>query len=1676
MSRTLRLKFLLVLFTFAAVPASAQGPATGTPPFGSFSGGPDVINLANLNAHLTVPILHKPGRGGFDFTYDLGYDSSVWSPVGAGSNRTWQPAQNWGWTDVSEVIGGYLSFTSTNSTKDNGNCSIITNSNYVFHEANGTTHSFLGASLFEEWLGADGQNTNCFSSTLTATAQDGSGIVLKASALGPGSLILPNGLTETVPSNSNNRGTTGTDRNGNQITVQSSNGSWTTTDTLGTSVLTIANPIPSATTPTTLSYTPPNTTTSKCAATNTTGVACFTINYTNYTVATNFGVSGINEYKSATAVPLLSSIVLPDGTQYSFTYEPTPSTPSSGACTPYSGTTCTTARLASMTLPTGGTISYVYYNSNSNFSACTTGNNGVFSDGSASCLQGTTPDGQWTYIQTKGTGAASATLITAPKLPYDSAANQTIVQFQGIYETQRDIYQGSAPAFTSLPISESTLQTSGLLREIQTCYSGSASPCTATAITQPIQQRTVIDQYGSSGVRCKHNYLYNPVGGLTERDDYDYVASGSTSFPLLKKTLITFASLGNITAFRQQVTIQNGTGFTISQTNYNYDENTPTATSGVAQHTSVTGSRGNLTSINYPVPGLTSHFTYYDTGTSNTNQDINSATTTFNYGSNSTANCQMAFPVSISEPLNLSRSFTWSCTGGVATQVTDENGHNVSTSYSDPYFWRPASATDQSSAVTNLTYTGQTSVESVLSINSGSTVDQLTTLDSLARPRVQQRKQSPTATQYDSVETDYDVVGRPTRTTLPYGAAAGTTTSPTTPGVIMHYDALGRPTSVTDAGGGTTTYSYTNNAVLIAGGPAPTGENTKRRQLEYDSIGRLTSVCEITSLAGSGICGQSSQQNGYWTKYTYDALADLLGVTQNAQAATASQQTRTYTYDSMGRLTSEKNPETSQNFITYNYDSALPCTPVSNGDLVKKIDPVGNTICFQYDALHRNTAVTYSGPYAANTPNKYFVYDSATVNSVAMTNAKTQLAEAYTATSPTGAKITDLGLSYTVRGEISDVYQSTPHSSGYYHLNQTYWPHGAPSQLSQLVGLPTITYGGTIGATVGLDGEGRITQVTAGSGQNPITGVTFNTSSLPTQVNFGSGDNDIFAYDPNTLRMTQFKFNVGTSSLSFTGNLTWNANSTLGQLAITDQFNSVDTQTCNYAHDDMTRIASVNCGASIWQQNFSYDPFGNITKTVPTGGTGNSFQPTYSTATNQISGLPGGFTPTYDANGNVKNDSSNTYVWDADNNSVTVDTVGVTYDALDRAVEQNRSGAYTQIVYGPGGGKLALMNGMSLVKAFVPLPSQATAVYTSSGLDHYRHSDHLGSARLTSSPSRTFVSSTAYAPFGETYAQSGTQDLSFTGEGQDTTSGGYDFLYRQYSTQGRWASPDPAGLLAVNPDAPQSWNRYAYVANSPLALTDPLGLDTCDAFRSGDDNYLGDLGLLCGDGGGGGGLGGGGFGGDFGWGGGGDWSDGAIPKCPYGVGATLLCLDSHGDIVGSYAGEVYCNGPYCSKWDASSYQWVPCPAFSFCVASINISVWDLLSVPWSGSVIFPLVSFGPVASAGAGPTVAYNPKTDTGCLGLAVGGMFPAGGRAAAVGPLAIGNLGNADNILAGGSLFAGAQSPNPFRGVQAAGNSSGLLAGPTVGTPGIVAGASASKCQSGVGKKLLKGLLDSIF
>src|SRR5262249_10140317 len=188
--------------------------------------------------------------------------------------------------------------------------------------------------------------------------------------------------------------TLATDRNGNQISVT---GGGVFTDTLGTTALTMSGTAPN---PITFTYTAPS-------GTN----VAYTVKYTTFSIQTNFGCSGITEYgtNGTATANLISEIDLPDynpttnpNSRYVFAYEPTPG---------HSG--FVTGRLASVTLPAGGTISYSYSG----------GNNGIIcADGSTATLTRTTPDGAWTYAQVKGSGSASTTTITDPQ------NNQTVIQ------------------------------------------------------------------------------------------------------------------------------------------------------------------------------------------------------------------------------------------------------------------------------------------------------------------------------------------------------------------------------------------------------------------------------------------------------------------------------------------------------------------------------------------------------------------------------------------------------------------------------------------------------------------------------------------------------------------------------------------------------------------------------------------------------------------------------------------------------------------------------------------------------------------------------------------------------------------------------------------------------------------------------------------------------------------------------------------------------------------------------------------------------------------------------------------------------------------------------------------------------------------------------------------------
>jgi len=511
----------------------------------------------------------------------------------------------------------------------------------------------------------------------------------------------------------------------------------------------------------------------------------------------------------------------------------------------------------------------------------------------------------------------------------------------------------------------------------------------------------------------------------------------------------------------------------------------------------------------------------------------------------------------------------------------------------------------------------------------------------------------------------------------------------------------------------------------------------------------------------------------------------------------------------------------------------------------------GAATCYLHDGLHRVTDTQDSG--AGVHYCKRFRYDKTNgalgsiPPGVTVNNTVGRLTEAETdncsVSPPTEASmITDEWFSYDADGGLTDVYEYTPHSGGYYHSTAAYWANGAVQSLS----IPNYT-----ALSYGIDGEGRLSNVKQGTGKIvcdsscSASSTSYNAASEPLVINIGgTGDSDAYTYDPASERMTSYEFTVGAAPKSISAALNWNPNGSLQQLTITDGFNSGGSQTCNFGtttvagYDDLGRLLSANCGSN-WQQTFSYDPFGNITKTA-NGGISWACPVCYNSNNQYNQTLSASIS--YDLSGNLLNDTFNKYNWDAygrmsgvvaATGSINCGTSGtcLTYDGLGRMVEKNIGGVYTEILYSPLG-KTAIMNGQQTTSAYFPLPGGATYQESGAADRIFWHKDWLGTIRFASTLGRGTVFDRAFAPFGEMYDNFGvvnTSSLSFTGDTQDTIAGLFDTPTRElHPNQGRWISPDPAGLGTVDPTNPQSWNRYAYMNNNPLSGVDTSGMDGCD--------------------------------------------------------------------------------------------------------------------------------------------------------------------------------------------------------------------------------------------------------
>jgi RHS repeat-associated protein len=207
---------------------------------------------------------------------------------------------------------------------------------------------------------------------------------------------------------------------------------------------------------------------------------------------------------------------------------------------------------------------------------------------------------------------------------------------------------------------------------------------------------------------------------------------------------------------------------------------------------------------------------------------------------------------------------------------------------------------------------------------------------------------------------------------------------------------------------------------------------------------------------------------------------------------------------------------------------------------------------------------------------------------------------------------------------------------------------------------------------------------------------------------------------------------------------------------------------------------------------------------------------------------------TYDDDGNVTDDGTATYTWNARGELASrtsgTGTFNYAYDGLGRRAARTAGGVATGYVYDGlnpvqekvGGRVSATMMSGELDEVFSR---------TTSGGSQSLLRDALGSTVAGAGPS-TVDSQYTYGPFGMTTADG--DDLGntsrFTGR-EDEGDGLYYYRARYYSpAQGRFLSRDPLGLASGDT------NPYAYVLNQPTGLTDPMGTKPTKPPTGGDDD------------------------------------------------------------------------------------------------------------------------------------------------------------------------------------------------------------------------------------------------
>lgn len=645
----------------------------------------------------------------------------------------------------------------------------------------------------------------------------------------------------------------------------------------------------------------------------------------------------------------------------------------------------------------------------------------------------------------------------------------------------------------------------------------------------------------------------------------------------------------------------------------------------------------------------------------------------------------------------------------------------------------------------------------------------------------------------------------------------------------MDYDAANRLIKKVSYDGLATTYSYdAGDHILKQSSTAPGDPTPQVQTYTYDTLGRRIS---------------STDALGRTTQWTYDARGNVLTTVQPGGGVQA-----TNTYDTQNHLTSTQ--DAAGQITRYVYSAA--------DELITLTDAKGNSYGFTYDGQHRKTSMIY--PDGSKETWKYnltgflvgYTTRAGQTKSIVYNAAGQPISETWT---PDGAG-TNLSYTYDQSGRLASL------DNGLVKLTYTY---DALNRLASETTDVSALISGVLPQTVmyNYDGLGRKANLVYPNGAK----LTYSYDALNRLVSLNDGSAQSLAtytYDTQgrVSKLTRDNNVITNYAYDLAGQLTDIAAAKGGSPLISSHYDfdpvgrrvaqtREDNLPERYTYDATSQLTSADYGMGR-SETFAYDVAGNRTQAAQVGASGKIALDTYSVNNlNQYLSI-NRTVSSYDINGNLVNDGTQAYTYDAQNRLTSVESTSVraefSYDAKNRCVLRRfyTRGSQNQWVINASASRLLTYdtNWNLLIERQLDgtqvgsyiLGARIDEVFKASigSQSVYPLVDGLGSTVALTNANGAIVERFRYDAYGQVHF------LDAAYQTRTSSAAGYRLLFsgrewlaqvslndhrnRYFSpAQGRWINTDP---IRFGSDT----NLYAYVSNSPLTSTDSSGLmRDCDA-------------------------------------------------------------------------------------------------------------------------------------------------------------------------------------------------------------------------------------------------------